>query len=412
MASKNLHPTDLLKELSRSQADGCLQASNGSVDWLIYFHQGKLTYATHSVDPFERLERHLRRLSYEITTLTNEIFTQARLNFETESQNDSTQKSSDYQAICWLVEQQYINNIEAAKLVETLTQEVFESYLLSDGEENFIVRYDESPIFCSLDLQNLLKKCRDKLQSWQALGPQIWSPYQRPYFSVTTHMPRGISVEQGKKLGRLLRGFSFRQLAVILNQDELILAQRLYPLIKNKTIILRDPQPPFDRLPKIYNDFLEESSSATANLPTDIQKEEDMNLAGTGIPNIPGEQKNWKIVCIDDSPTMLKEIQRFLDENENFSVFTISDSLKALMKIIQIKPDLILLDVGMPNLDGYNLCSLLRKYSQFKTTPIVMVTGNKGIIDRAKAKLVGSTDYLTKPFTQSELLKIVFRYLT
>ncbi len=82
------------------------------------------------------------------------------------------------------------------------------------------------------------------------------------------------------------------------------------------------------------------------------------------------------------------------------------------MKIIEIAPDLILLDVGMPNVDGYQLCSLLRKNPSFKKTPIVMVTGNTGFLDRAKAKLAGSTDYMVKPFNQAELLKMVFRYLT
>jgi two-component system, chemotaxis family, response regulator PixG len=89
----------------------------------------------------------------------------------------------------------------------------------------------------------------------------------------------------------------------------------------------------------------------------------------------------------------------------------IDDSVKALMKLSTIRPDLILLDVGMPNVDGYQLCALIRKSSVLKEIPIVMVTGNKGLIDRARARLAGATDYLTKPFAQADLLKIVMRYL-
>jgi two-component system, chemotaxis family, response regulator PixG len=81
------------------------------------------------------------------------------------------------------------------------------------------------------------------------------------------------------------------------------------------------------------------------------------------------------------------------------------------MKIIRINPDIILLDVGMPTIDGYKLCSMLRKHPAFKKTPIVMVTGNTGIIDRAKAKMAGSTDYMTKPFTQAGLIEMVSRHL-
>ncbi|MCC5635354.1 response regulator [Nostoc sp. CHAB 5844] len=128
--------------------------------------------------------------------------------------------------------------------------------------------------------------------------------------------------------------------------------------------------------------------------------------------NVKQLEKNslYTIACIDDSQTVLNSIKLFLDEN-TFTVVTINDPVKALMQILRSKPDLILLDVEMPNLDGYELCSLLRRHSAFKNTPIVMVTGRTGFIDRAKAKMVRSSGYLTKPFTQSELLKIVFKHI-
>jgi twitching motility two-component system response regulator PilG len=125
----------------------------------------------------------------------------------------------------------------------------------------------------------------------------------------------------------------------------------------------------------------------------------------------PLAKSTYTIACIDDSPTVLNAINSFLDD-KSFSVVMINDPVRALMQVVRIKPDLILLDVEMPNLDGYELCSLLRKHSLFKTTPIIMVTGNTGFLDRAKAKLVRSSGYLTKPFNQSELLKMVFKHLS
>ncbi len=121
-------------------------------------------------------------------------------------------------------------------------------------------------------------------------------------------------------------------------------------------------------------------------------------------------QKVYTIICIDDSPTVLNAIKCFLDE-QIFNVIGFSEPLKALMQILSINPDLILLDVEMPNLDGYELCSLLRKHSYFKDVPVIMVTGRKGFIDRAKAKMVRASGYLTKPFNQGELLKIIFQHL-
>jgi twitching motility two-component system response regulator PilG len=78
----------------------------------------------------------------------------------------------------------------------------------------------------------------------------------------------------------------------------------------------------------------------------------------------------------------------------------INAPVKALMQIIRLKPDLILLDVNIAAIDGYELCRLLRNNSLFQTKPIIRVTGNTGIIDRVKARLVGASGYLTKPFTK------------
>ena len=122
------------------------------------------------------------------------------------------------------------------------------------------------------------------------------------------------------------------------------------------------------------------------------------------------KRTTYTVACIDDSPTVLNAIQKFL-EDQSLSVVAINDPVKALMQIVRSKPDLILLDITMPNLDGYELCALLRRHPRYKRTPIVMVTGNTGLIDRARAKIVRASGYLTKPFTQSDLLKMVFKHL-
>lgn len=401
-----LPPTELLEQLSGSKANGCLQVSYNSIHYFIYLAQGRLTYATNSLEPFERIERHLRRLNHEIPSLTRELRTQIRLQFEPHWQNSNILKS-DYQAICWLVEQNYLKLSEAEILIERLTREVLESYLLIPKIESEIIvsKSNLSPIICSFYWQPFMRICQQRLQAWKALSPHIWSPFQRPYFFAQSHAQRRISSEQQEKLGRILKGFSFCQLSALFNQDELQLAQKLSPLIIKGVIFLRKPYSPFDRLPQISNI----SSLTTAKIAQFNQ--EDTKAALARIPNSPTVEKTWKIACVDDSPAVLRKIERFLD-NDAFAVSLIQDPVKALVQILKIKPDLILLDIGMPNLDGYQLCSLLRNHVLFKLTPIVIVTGKEGFIDRAKAKLVGATDYITKPFTQSELLKIAFRYLT
>lgn len=407
----------------------------------------------------------MRRLGHKIPTLASETRGQLRLIFETEPENHSVQ-NPDYQAICWLVNQRHLNSVQAAELVEGLAKEVIESFLLvKEGTYEFKEKINTLPDFCNLELQPIVEHCQKQLQVWQDLGPQIWSPYQRPYF-VNRNRNGQLLPEVQQRLSAILKGFSFRHLAILLNQDELQLAQSLHPYIVAGTILLDEPQLPFEKLPKTFDRLLrapdsslESGSTAPINntdtdktatvgrtshitqlpkIPTRTPENSSTNsqprgLGGAsvpkitapiktttseeaatplhgGIPTSPNPKSTYKIVCVDDSPTILKEISHFLDD-ESFSVFTIKDSIKALMQIVRLKPDLILLDVNMAGIDGYELCRLLRNHSLFKHTPVIMVTGNTGIIDRVKAKFVGASGYLTKPFTQSDLLKMVFRHL-
>ena len=121
--------------------------------------------------------------------------------------------------------------------------------------------------------------------------------------------------------------------------------------------------------------------------------------------------KKFKVACIDDSPTILDEMQRFLAD-DIYEITRIEDPLKAAPILLRLKPDLILMDISMPNINGYKLCSFFRASASLKKVPIIMVSGRTGFIDKTRAKMVGSTDYLTKPFSQTELLSVVNKYLS
>ena len=447
---QKLRPLSLLTHLCSCYDSAHLKVTSNSVSWSIYLERGKITYASHSIDPFDRLDCHLRRLGHKIPTLVSETRAELRILFENDPESQSIQ-NPEYQAICWLVNHQYLNHVQAAALIEGLVKEVIESFLLvEEGTYELGQKLDLLPEFCKLNLQPIVEHCQKRLHSWQSLRPQIWSPYQRPYFLNKNRNQQQILPEIEQRLSAIVKGFSFRHLAILLNQDELQLAQSLHPYIVSGTILLHDPHPPFNQLPRTDKQLPENpvrppKSDDTVPAPTStiggdnpatslgrtsatvpqnhtppesIQKIAapiSPTAAETATPlakiPTPVPKSTYKIVCVDDSPTMLKEISYFLDD-ESFSVSTISDPVKALMQIVRLKPDLILLDVRMSGINGYELCRLLRNHSYFKNTPIIMVTGNTGIIDRVKARLVGASGYLTKPFTQSDLLKIVFRHLS
>jgi twitching motility two-component system response regulator PilG len=110
-----------------------------------------------------------------------------------------------------------------------------------------------------------------------------------------------------------------------------------------------------------------------------------------------------KILVIDDSKTIRRTAETLLSK-EGCQVFTAIDGFDALSKIADHQPDLIFVDIMMPRLDGYETCSLIKHNKTFKQTPVIMLSSKDGLFDRARGRIVGSEQYLTKPFTKDELL--------
>jgi len=113
-----------------------------------------------------------------------------------------------------------------------------------------------------------------------------------------------------------------------------------------------------------------------------------------------------KVLIIDDSKTIRRTAETILVK-EGFEVFTAIDGFDALSKVADHKPDVIFVDIMMPRLDGYQTCALIKHNKTFSHTPIVMLSSKDGIFDRARGRIVGSEQYLTKPFTKEELLNAI-----
>jgi CheY-like chemotaxis protein len=121
-------------------------------------------------------------------------------------------------------------------------------------------------------------------------------------------------------------------------------------------------------------------------------------------------KKTYTVFCVDDTPLVLNNIKKCLDE-QIFSFVGVNNPVKALIQVLRSKPDLIFLDADMDKLSGYELCSLLRKHSCFQNIPVILLTEKIGLIHRFKAKLVGASGYLAKPFTPADLLKVIFKHI-
>ena len=113
-----------------------------------------------------------------------------------------------------------------------------------------------------------------------------------------------------------------------------------------------------------------------------------------------------KIMVIDDSNTIRRSAEIFLAQ-VGCQVLLAEDGFDALAKITDHKPDVIFVDIMMPRLDGYQTCALIKKNQQLRSTPVIMLSSKDGLFDRARGRMVGSDEYLTKPFTKDSLLKAV-----
>lgn len=116
-----------------------------------------------------------------------------------------------------------------------------------------------------------------------------------------------------------------------------------------------------------------------------------------------------KVMIIDDSKTIRKSAETLLSK-EGCTVLVAEDGFEALSVIAVNKPDIIFVDIMMPRLDGYQTCTLIKNNRQFRDTPVIMLTSKDSIFDKARGRIVGSEEYLTKPFTRDDLLQAVSRY--
>ena len=120
--------------------------------------------------------------------------------------------------------------------------------------------------------------------------------------------------------------------------------------------------------------------------------------------------KGLKVLVIDDSKTIRRTAETLLAK-EGCEVFTAVDGFDALAKIADHQPDIVFVDIMMPRLDGYQACALIKNNARYARTPVIMLSSKDGLFDRARGRIVGSDEYLTKPFTKDELIGAVRAHL-
>jgi twitching motility two-component system response regulator PilG len=126
--------------------------------------------------------------------------------------------------------------------------------------------------------------------------------------------------------------------------------------------------------------------------------------------NSAGSLQGLRVMVIDDSKTIRRTAETLL-KREGAEVVTATDGFEALAKIADQRPQIIFVDIMMPRLDGYQTCALIKNNQVFKHTPVIMLSSKDGLFDKARGRIVGSEQYLTKPFTRDELVAAIRKHV-
>ena len=122
------------------------------------------------------------------------------------------------------------------------------------------------------------------------------------------------------------------------------------------------------------------------------------------------ELTGLRVMVVDDSKTIRRTAETLLAK-EGCTVLTAVDGFEALAMIVEQQPHIVFVDIMMPRLDGYQTCALIKNNQQFKNMPVIMLSSKDGLFDKAKGRVVGAEQYLTKPFTRDELLSAIRRFV-
>jgi twitching motility two-component system response regulator PilG len=333
--------------------------------WLVFFLNGKIIYAGDSSSNLTRLRDCLRRYKVEQTLSPN-------------ASAIATINAPEYGYLWALLENHVLTPDQGRSIIQSMVQEtLFDLLSLHQGAFVFELGSALTPQLMVLEIAPLLKQIMKQVQEWKQFHPHIHSPEQCPVIADSIQLRRTLTESSFEALDRWADGkTSLRQMARYLNRDIVTVARAVYPYVRQGLVqMMSQPEDP----------------------------QQDRGLIGA-------KGKTPRIVCIDDGVAIRLAVEQILNQHD-YEATSISNPLKALSLVFQLKPDLILCDIAMPELDGYEICAMLRKSTAFRETPIIMLTGKDGFIDRVKARMVGATDYLTKPFGEGELLMLVEKYV-
>ncbi|HEY9828336.1 MAG TPA: response regulator [Stenomitos sp.] len=391
--SEKLAVSDLFYELKQSQviqASGKMSITssiNDSTTWDIYLYLGRVIWATSSV---HRNKRWLRILKQHCPTLISQAWMSRMV--EKMNAEQGTGSFWEVQILSEAIQEQVLSPERTKNIITSYIQEIlFGIVAQPDVQSSWITSKDIPQQLTLLDVDQIIESTTSSCNQWQQLLENIGN-----------QLPSKLSLD----------------LAPIIRRHE-VLKEKISPsvyevlskLLTGKNTVwditsgMQKPLVPFisSLIPLIQDGVIDLVKVADIVFPG--QKPVDTKTQKLTIAEKSAPSKGL-IACIDDSPVIGQQLEDIL-KPAGYEVLRITDPVQNLVLLLKKQPNLIFLDLVMPNTNGYEICSFLRKTAVFKDIPIVMLTGHDGVIDRLRAKMVGSTDFLSKPPDPTKVVQVV-----
>lgn len=372
--------TTFFKLLKHPQLTGELLLSDSKGQtWSFYIYLGRITYATGGVHSFRSWKRNVLLCCPQITPDFSVLLKEAIK--EIAHQSAST---------CWQLRvlnlwttQQKITREQATKVIRAILVEVLFD-VTQARQVTYRIKQDQSlnTQLALIDAEQIAGEVQELWKVWQAAKIADRSPNSAPVIRQPKALQENTSANLYQVLTKMLDGQrTLRDLAIQMKRDVVEVTRSLSPYVQRGFI-----------------EFVE-----IPDYPAPIQPPV---AAPTAVSPVQGPL----IACIDDSPLICQSMEEVI-KGAKYQFLGINDPLRAIALLMSRKPALIFLDLIMPNANGYEICSQLRKLGIFKDTPIVILSGQDGLVDRVRAKLVGASDFLSKPADPTIVLGMIRKYL-
>ncbi|MEB3282678.1 MAG: response regulator [Lyngbya sp.] len=375
--------TQQLETLCQQFATGEVILSNPAKEGKLHICSGQLLYATSDFHRVRRWHRALKKNSPNWKPQPHSV------SFDSE-------KPWEYQLLYQGVANEQLTLTQAKSIIGYVTLEILFSLLhCADiiSKAQAVDTDGTSKVSLGLglsysELEPVLSKGSQLRSQWEAAGLGSMNPTEAPILRKPVHS------ETLSGWDKYLNGkFTLWDISLRLGKSVTSVTRALLPLIKKGLVQLRTvpdlPAPTFNLRTASWESTPGESE----------------------VESVQPNQQKPLIACIDDSPVVFQVMKNIL-EPAGYQVVGLPDPVQAIAQVARYKPDLIFLDLVMPDANGYTICQFLRKAPIFKNTPVIILTSRDNVIDRSRTKLIGASGFLGKPPDPDETLKIVRRFLS